>query len=528
MKSDQQITAGEVSLGIELGSTRIKAVLIGAEKTPIAVGSHQWRSRFVAGHWTYPISEVWSGIQAAYLDLTNQVQDEYGVPITKLGALGISGMMHGYLPLDDSGEPLVELRTWQDTTTGTAARELSELFGVNIPLRWSIAHLHQAILAGEEHVGQIAQLTTLAGYVHWRLSGQRVLGIGDASGMFPTSAERKDYVAELLESYENLVAAHKYPWKLHDILPRVLYAGQEAGRLTDDGARLLDPTGRLLPGSLLAPPEGDAGTGMVATNSVAPLSANVSAGTSIFAMVVLERPLDTAHEELDIVATPAGDDVVMVHCNNGAVDLQDWVQLFGQVARALGADPDTESLFGCLYEQALAGDLDAGGLVAFNYRAGEPTTGLSEGRPLFLRLPESELNLPNFMRAHLFAALATLRIGFETLRAEGVQVAELFAHGGLFRTPGVAQRLLSAALAVPVTVGQSASEGGAWGMALLAEFARLGGGNLGDWLRDEVFAAQASRTILAAGEEIAGFDTYLERYRACLAVEQAAVTALRD
>ncbi|RRD47127.1 xylulokinase [Tessaracoccus sp. OH4464_COT-324] len=528
MSTRAELLGGHAALGIEFGSTRIKAVLIDRRNRPIATGSHQWSARLEDGHWTYALADVWLGVQAAYRELAAQVLAEYAVELRTVAAIGISGMMHGYLALDDEGHQLVPLRTWQDTTTKRAAQELSEVLGVNIPLRWSISHVHQAILDAEPHVARLAHLTTLAGYVHWRLTGQRVLGIGDASGMFPTDAATGDYDERLLERYTRHVEERALPWRLRDVLPKVLVAGQPAGELTAHGARLLDPSGSLQPGALFAPPEGDAGTGMVATGAVAPRTANLSAGTSIFAMVVLERPLSRPYPELDVVATPAGDDVVMVHCNNGAADLQHWVQLFGQAARALGAEFDDDQLYGSLYRRAFDGAPDAGGLVAYNFRAGEPTVDVAEGRPLFVRLPDSELNLANFMRAQLFGALASLRIGFDVLAAERVELENLYAHGGLFRTPQVAQRHLAAALRVPVTVRDTASEGGAWGMALLARYATQPSGSLSEWLAREVFAEEETCTIVARPEETAGFDAYLRRYEAALPLARAAAGALAE
>lgn len=512
-----------LSLGIELGSTRVKAVLLDEQLQTIATGGFEWRSRLEDGHWTYSLDDAWHAIQSAVAALRDDFRGRRQEELTSVGAIGVSAMMHGYLAFDEAGELLTPFRTWQDTTTGPAARELSERFGCNIPLRWSISHLHQAVLDDEPHVARVAALTTLSGYVHWRLTGERVLGIGDASGMFPIDDDTRTYDASLLDSYSELVASRGFGWDIRKVLPEVRSAGEAAGRLTEEGALLLDPAGTLAPGAVAAPPEGDAGTGMVATNSVRRRTANVSAGTSIFAMVVLERPLQTTSADLDMVTTPDGSPVVMVHCNNGAADLQDWVMLFGEAARALGAEFDTDTLFRTLYEAALQGSPDAGGLVAYNYRAGEPVTGLDEGRPLFMRLPESTLGLADFMRAHLYAAFAALRLGFEILRDEQVSVDEMFAHGGIFRTKGVAQRFLAAALDVPVTVGSSASEGGAWGMALLAAYALQGEGDLAGWLEARVFAGGERETYVASSQEVEGFDRYMARYSAGLAAERAAV-----
>lgn len=510
-----------LALGIELGSTRVKAVLIGPDHAPIATGGHSWRSELIDGHWTYGLDEVWTAIQSAFAELRDDYRAKHDEELTTVGALGISAMMHGYLPFDADGQQLAAFRTWQDTTTGDASTELSERFGFAIPMRWSIAHLHQAILDGED-VSTLAQLTTLSGYVHAKLTGQRVLGVGDASGMFPIDAATGTYDATMVAAYDEILADRGLPFTILDVLPTVLGAGDDAGSLTEAGAKLLDPSGSFTAGIPMAPPEGDAGTGMVATNSVAVGTANISAGTSIFAMVVLDGPLAEAHDGLDIVATPAGSPVVMVHANNGANDLAEWVALFGEAAKALGADVDTDTLFRTLYEASLEGAPDADGIVAFNTRAGEHVTGLEEGRPMVVRMPESTLNLGNFMRAHLYGALATLRLGFRLLEREGVEVHDIFAHGGLFRTKGVAQRHLSAALGVPVTVGEGASEGGAWGMALLAQFLLANSDDFPSWLAG-AFDAADQTTVTATEDEVAGFQAWMIRYEQALEAERAAV-----
>ncbi|WP_255556202.1 xylulokinase [Tessaracoccus palaemonis] len=521
------ITSGNTALGIEFGSTRIKAVLIGPDQQPLATGGHEWRSKLENGHWTYDLDAVWSGVQAAYAELAAAVREDHGVELTTVGAMGFSAMMHGYLAFDAAGELLVPLRTWQNTSTGKAAGELTQLFQHNIPQRWSIAHLYQAVLNGEAHVGQVAHFTTLAGYVHWKLTGERVLGVGDASGMFPIDVATGQFDTGMIAQFDELVAGRGYGWKLADLLPTVLPAGTQAGALTADGALLLDPTGALQPGIPFAPAEGDAGTGMVATNSVARRTANVSAGTSIFAMVVLEGPLKALHEEIDLVTTPAGDLVGMAHCNNGTIDLSAWVSLFGEVAAALGATVDTNTLFESLYRSALTGDADGGGMLAYNFLAGEHGVGLEAGRPLFVRSPESTFTLANFMRTHLFASLGALRVGMDVLlKDEGVQLDSMFAHGGLFKTKGVAQGFLAAAMDTPVSVGDLAGEGGAWGMALLASFLRAGGGDLTGWLADEVFAGAEVETMEPVPADVAGFDTFMERFRAGLAIERAAVDGL--
>ncbi|GAA1767160.1 xylulokinase [Agromyces humatus] len=522
------ILEGRTSLGIELGSTRIKACLVGDDATDVlAVGSHEWENEFVDRRWTYSLEAVWSGLQAAYADLVADVRRRYDVEPQTFGAIGVSAMMHGYLVFDADDELLVPFRTWRNTSTGAAAAELSERFGLNIPLRWSIAHLHQAILDGEPHVRDIRFSTTLAGYVHWKLTGRKVLGVGDASGMFPIDSSTNDYDARLLGVYDGLVADRALGPHVAELLPEVLPAGRPAGALTAEGAALLDPTGALRPGAALCPPEGDAGTGMVATNSVAPRTGNVSAGTSIFAMVVLERPLEHAHHELDVVTTPAGDPVAMVHCNNGASELAAWAGVFGRFAAVAGLSVDTDAVFEALFREALDGEADAGGLLAYNHLAGEPIAGLAEGRPLIVRTPDSTLTLANFMRAQLYGVYGTLALGMRVLAGEGVELDRMFAHGGIFRTAGVAQRFLAGALEAPVAVGETASEGGAWGIAVLASYLSTADElDLGAYLRDRVFANAAVDTVDPDPADIAGFAAYLDRYRAGLAAEAAAVDAL--
>lgn len=512
------------ALGIELGSTRIKACLVDADdpSAVLATGAHEWENRLVDGVWTYDLDEVWTGIRAAYADLVAGL----GEAPTTLAAIGVSAMMHGYLAFDADGELLVPFRTWRNTGTGEAAAELTGLFGVNIPLRWSIAHLHQAVRDREEHVPRIASITTLAGHVHERLGGGRVLGIGDASGMFPIAADGTDYDRDLLARYDRLVAGEGLAAPLRDLLPAVLPAGARAGTLSPEGAALLEPSGALRPGIPLAPPEGDAGTGMVATDAVAPRTGNVSAGTSIFAMVVLERPLAHAHPELDVVATPDGHPVAMVHCNNGASELAAWAGMFARFAEAAGQPLGTDAVYDVLFREALDGAADAGGLLAYNHLAGEPIAGLAEGRPLFVRTPDSRLNLANAMRAQLYGVFGTLALGMRVLAEEGVALDRMSAHGGMFRTAGVAQRFLAAALDAPVEVSESASEGGAWGMAVLAAFTASGGGDLSGYLRDRVFVAAESRVAAPAPDDVAGFAAYLDRYEAGLDVVRAAVASL--
>jgi sugar (pentulose or hexulose) kinase len=529
--AQQAIAEGRTALGIELGSTRIKAVLIGEDHAPLAVGSHSWENQFVDRRWTYSLESVWAGVQDCYALLAADVHHRHGVELTAVGSLGVSAMMHGYLAFDTAGQLLTPFRTWRNTHTGAAVEHLSALFGYNIPHRWSIAHLYQAILDNEDHVGRIAHLTTLAGYVHWQLTGERVLGVGDASGMFPIDTETGGYDAIMLDAFDDLVAGRGLTLRLADLLPAIRSAGEPAGTLTDAGVRLLDPTGRLEAGAPVCPPEGDAGTGMVATNSVAPRTGNVSAGTSIFAMVVLEHELSGVHHQLDLVTTPAGDPVAMVHCNNGASELNAWVGLFAEFATAIGTDIDTSTVFETLFRLALRGAPDCGGLMAFNYLSGEPITGLDEGRPLFLRSPDSALNLATFMRTHLYAALATLRIGMDVLRKdENVRLETMFAHGGLFTTKGVAQRFLAAAIDTPVSVGATASEGGPWGMAVLAAFRirRAPGQDLADYLATRVFARVEVDQVTPDPVDVAGFDAFLQRYLKALPIQQAAVDHTGD
>ncbi|HET9648876.1 MAG TPA: FGGY-family carbohydrate kinase [Microlunatus sp.] len=527
--ADALIADGQTMLGIELGSTRIKAVLIGPDHAPLAVGSHDWENQFVGRLWTYSLDAVWSGLQACYADLAAEVERRYGTELSVLGGLGISAMMHGYLALDAGGELLTPFRTWRNTNTGPAAEKLSAEFGHNIPHRWSVAHLYQAILNGEEHVERVAHLTTLAGYVHERLTGEKVLGIGDASGMFPLDVVAGRYDAAMLARFDELAAEAGSELTLVDLLPTIRVAGEPAGELTAEGAALLDPSGVLRPGVPLCPPEGDAGTGMVATNSVAPRTGNVSAGTSIFAMVVLEEGLSRSHRELDLVTTPAGDLVAMVHCNNGASELDAWAGLFAEFARALGASADRSAVFETLFTAALDGPADGGGLMAFNYLSGEPITECEEGRPLFFRSPGSSLDLGSFVRTQLYSALATLRIGMDVLQKdEAVRLDTMFAHGGLFKTRGVAQRFLAAAIDTPVSVGEVAAEGGAWGIAVLAAFRarRAGSQTLAEYLSTEVFAGVPLDVVEPDPADVAGFESFIEAYLAALPVERAA--AARD
>jgi len=518
----------KTSLGIELGSTRIKAVLIDENHIPVASGGFEWENQLVDGVWTYAMDAVHEGVQACFAALRADVKAKLGVELTTVGAIGVSAMMHGYLPFDRDGKQLAEFRTWRNTITGEAAAELTERFGFNIPQRWSIAHLYQAILNGETHVGDIAQLTTLAGYIHWRLTGEKVMGVGEASGMFPIDSAKLDYDEAMVEKFDALVAPKGYSWKLRDILPKVLSAGESAGTLTADGARFLDPTGTLLPGIPLAPCEGDAGTGMAATNSVRVGTGNVSAGTSDFAMLVTDKKL-RVHREIDMVTTPDGFPVAMVHCNNCTSDINAWVNLFAELAALIGADADRGALFTKLFRAALDGDPDCGGLLSHNYFSGEGVTDLDEGRPVFARTPDAKFTLANFMRTHLLSALATLKIGLDILTGEErVKIDKLYGHGGFFKTPEVGQRMLSAAVGAPVSVMETAGEGGPYGMALLGAYMlwRDPGESLPDYLDRRVFADAKSTTLMADEADAAGFNAFLARYKKALALERAAVEVL--
>ena len=520
------------SIGIELGSTRIKAVLIAFDGSVLASGAHDWENRFEDGYWTYHLDDVWAGIQDAYARLAADYKAKYGEELRQVGALGVSAMMHGYLPFDEAGRQLAAFRTWRNTTTDPAAKALTERFGFNIPQRWSIAHLYQAMLNKEPHVTEIACLTTLAGYVHWQLTGEKVLGVGEASGMFPIDSAAGDYDAGMLASFDELLKAAFLPYTLRDILPRVLAAGDDAGRLTEAGAKLLDPTGTLAPGAMMAPPEGDAGTGMVATNSVAARTGNVSAGTWVFAMAVLEMPLSGVYPEIDMVTTPTGRPVAMVHCNTCTSDLDAWVKLLGQMAEAAGAPLAKPALYDLFYQKALEADVDCGGLVNFNYYSGEPVTGLDEGRPLFVRRPGAKLTLANFVRAQLYSTMATLKLGMDILlEKEQVKLDSLLGHGGLFKTPLVGQKLLAGALGVPVSVMETAGEGGPWGMALLSLYRlRCIEGDapaLEDWLNTAVFGEVAGNTQTPDEADQAGFAAFIRDYTACIPVEKVAVEALR-
>lgn len=523
------IESGKAVLGIELGSTRIKAVLIGEDHTPVASGDHEWENRLENGNWTYSLDDIWTGLRDSYKKLAADVQAKYGVTIKKIGSIGFSAMMHGYMAFDEKGELLVPFRTWRNSTTGPAAKKLIDLFQYNIPLRWSIAHLYQSILNGEDHVKDVAYFTTLAGYIHWKLTGEKALGIGDASGMFPIDVEKKDFNEEMIRKFDELVADKNYPWKLRDIMPKVMVAGEAAGVLTEEGARLLDESGNLEAGIPLCPPEGDAGTGMAATNSIAKRTGNVSAGTSVFAMIVLEKDLKKVYPEIDLVTTPDGSLVAMVHANNCTSDLNAWVGIFREFAESFGIEVDMNKLFGTLYNKALEGDADCGGLLSYGYLSGEFITGVDEGRPLFVRSPESKFNLANFMRVNLFTALGAIKVGMDLLqKEENVAIDSMLGHGGLFKTKGVGQRILAAAINAPVSVMETAGEGGPWGMALLAAYMKnkADGESLEDYLAKKVFGDNAGSQMDPDPKDVEGYEVFIERYKKGVAIEKEALKSL--
>ncbi len=526
LNAKSTITSGKAVLGIEFGSTRIKAVLIDEENNPIAQGNHEWENQLVDGLWTYSLDAIWTGLQDCYTHLREDVLQRYGTEIETLAGIGISAMMHGYMPFNAKGELLVPFRTWRNTNTGKAAHELSELFVYNIPLRWSISHLYQCVLEDAPHVKDIAFLTTLAGYIHWQLTGEKVLGIGDASGMIPVDPVTKTYNAVMVDKFNRLVAPKAYPWTLLDILPKVLMAGEKAGCLSPEAAKRLDVSGHLKAGIPCCPPEGDAGTGMVATNAVKQRTGNVSAGTSSFSMIVLEKELSKPYEVIDMVTTPDGSPVAMVHCANCTSDLNAWINIFKEYQELMDIPVDMNAIYSKLYNLALSGDADCGGLLSYNYVSGEHVTGLAEGRPLFVRSANDNFNLANFMRAHLHAAVGVLKIGNDILfNQEKVKVDRITGHGGLFKTKGVGQRILAAALNSPISVMETAGEGGAWGIALLAAYMANNheGLNLADYLENKVFAGYVGEEIAPLAQDVAGFNEYIKRYQAGLPIEQAAV-----
>ena len=525
----QVISENKTALGIELGSTRIKAVLIGGDYMPIAAGSHDWENRLANGVWTYHLDDVWAGVQNSFHSLALDVRTRYGVDLASTGAIGISAMMHGYLVFDKNGSQLVPFRTWRNTMTEKAAALLTEKFQFNIPQRWSIAHLYQAILNEEPHVKDIDFMTTLAGFVHWKLTGKKTLGIGDASGVFPVEGENHRFDTRMMKQFNEITAPLGLGWKIEDIIPAVLCAGEGAGVLTEEGAKLLDPSGSLKAGIPFCPPEGDAGTGMVATNSIAERTGNVSAGTSIFAMIVMEKNLSRVYPEIDIVATPAGKSVAMVHCNNCTTDIDAWVKLFGELLGMTGANMSKTALYDTLYNKALEADSDCGGLFSCNYYSGETITGVEEGRPLFARLPDSNFSLANLMRTLLFSTMGSLKYGMDILvEKEKVRIDSILGHGGLFKTKGVGQRLLAAALNTPVSVMEdSAAEGGAWGIALLAAFMLCENKSLERFLSEKVFAKVAKVRVEPDKKDVESFRIFMEHYTTGLNIERAAVLNMK-
>lgn len=522
------IESGKAVLGIEFGSTRIKAVLIGEDKSPIASGSHDWENSLVDGIWTYSLEEIWSGLQDCYSKMAADVEEKYGAKITKLASIGFSAMMHGYMAFDKEGNLLVPFRTWRNTITEQASKELTELFGYPIPQRWSIAHLYQAILNGEEHVKDIAFQTTLAGYIHWQLCGEKVLGVGEASGMFPIDIKTKDFNKKMIAQFNEKVT--DFDWKLEDILPKVLVAGENAGTLSAEGAKLLDPSGNLEAGVPMCPPEGDAGTGMAATNSVKVRTGNISAGTSVFGMVVLEHELKEVHPEIDLVTTPDGNLVGMVHCNNCTSDLNAWVNCFKEFLESLGVEVSMPKIYDAFYYEAEKGDPDCGGLLAYNYFSGEHTTGFEEGRPLFVRKPDNKFSFANFAKVNLYTALGALKTGLDIMLIdEGVKLDRITGHGGLYKTPRVGQQITANAINAPVSVMKTAGEGGAWGIALLADYmiSKEDGETLDEYLENKVFAGNEGSVLDPQPDEVEGFNVFIERYKKGLAIERAAVDNLR-
>lgn len=520
------IVNGQTVLGIELGSTRIKAVLLDNHHKPIVSGEYQWENSLIDGMWTYDLEEVWQGIQGSYAHLVENLNDQYSVPLEKIGAIGISGMMHGYLVFDARDQLLVPFRTWRNNCTGVASEALTRLFEYPIPQRWSVAHLYQAILNKELHVPDINFMTTLAGYVHWKLTGEKVIGVCEGSAMFPIDLESMTYDKKMLGQFGSLTREHQLTWQVENLLPKVLLAGDVAGYLSEEGAKLLDPRGVLSIGMPLCPPEGDAGTGMVATNSITPRTGNISAGTSIFALIVLEKALSKVYEEIDLVLTPSGKMVALVHSNNCTSDLDSWVSLFGEAMTSFGVTVDQSKLYETLYQEALKGDADCGGLLAYGYLSGEHMTHFEEGRPLFVRSSRSQFNLANFMRTHLYTALGALKIGLDILlQEESVLVDKVLGHGGLFKTPLVGQRLLAAAINTEVEVMATAGEGGAWGIGLLASYMlhKSPDESLETFLDEHVFKHLKSLALSPETKDVKGFEVFMERYKAGLPIEKAAV-----
>ena len=525
----QYIEQGLAVLGIELGSTRIKAVLIGADHAPIASGDHTWENRLENGVWTYHMDDVWAGIQDAYAALCRDVEAKYGAKLTKLAGLGISAMMHGYLPFDKDGNQLCEFRTWRNTMTGPAAEELTALLGFNIPQRWSIAHLYQAILNGEAHLPKLARLTTLAGHVHYMLTGKHVMGVGEASGMFPIDSVAGTYDAAMVKAFNEKIAPKGFGWTLESVLPEVLSAGEDAGVLTAEGAKLLDPTGALEAGTPVAPCEGDAGTGMAATNAVAVRTGNVSAGTSVFAMIVLEKALSKVYPEIDMVTTPTGKPVAMVHCNNCTSDINAWAGMLKGFAEAAGLSVSMGDIYTAIFTSALEGEKDCGGVINVPMFSGEPVVGLDEGRPMMIRTPDAKLTFANFSRSIVAGAMTSLKLGMDILARENVQVDSLLGHGGYFKTPLAGQKILAGSLGTPVSVMETAGEGGPWGMALLAAYRvnKAEGQTLEAYLNEKVFASAKSVTVEPDAADVEGINRYTAQFSASLDAEKAAIAGVR-
>lgn len=523
-KNRDLIKKGETTLGIELGSTRIKAVLINNQFETLANGSFTWENKLEDNIWTYSIEDVWRGIQIAYANLSKSINDKYGIRLKKINAIGISAMMHGYLAFDKDSNLLVPFRTWRNNITEEASNKLTKLFDFNIPQRWTIAHIYQAILNGEEHVEKIDFVTTLDSYVTWKLSGQKVTGIGDASGIFPIDSAKKNYRQDLLNKFSELPEVKKYSWNINKILPKVLVAGEKAGNLTSKGAKLLDPSGNLEAGSIIAPSEGDAGTGMVATNSVRERTGNISVGTSAFSMNVLNKPLKKLHRDIDMVTTPSGAPVAMVHINNCSSDINAWVELFSEFAQRVGLNITADKLYSTLFNATKESDSDGGGLINYSYLSGENITHIQKGRPLFVRTPNSKMTLANFFLTQLYAAFAPLKIGMDILtKKENVQTDIMVAQGGLFGTPIIAQQILANAINLPITVMDTASQGGPWGMAVLAQYAASDTKqSLADFLDEKVFKNPKKTTLTPEPNKVEGYEKFIETYEAGLSVEALA------
>ena len=531
MNGKEWIESGKTAVGIEFGSTRIKAVLVGQDGSPLAAGGHTWENRYENGIWTYRLDDIWGGLQDAFAELQKDVEKQFGAPLKTVGAIGFSAMMHGYMAFDKDGELLVPFRTWRNTITEEAADILTEKFSFNVPQRWSIAHLYQAMLNKEEHLSNLSFFTTLAGYIHWKLTGEKVLGIGDASGMFPIDSATRDYDEKMVSCFDGLVEADGYSWRLKDVLPKVLVAGENAGVLTEEGAKLLDPSGTLEAGIPVCPPEGDAGTGMTATNSIAVRTGNVSAGTSVFAMIVLEKPLSKVHKEIDLVTTPVGDAVAMVHCNNCTSEINAWANMFVQFSEAAGMKMDRDQVFKVMFEHSIKGSADCGGMISYNYFSGEPVTGFLEGRPLLVRTANADFSFDNFMKLQLYSAVGALKYGLDILlQEENVPIDKMYGHGGYFKIKEAGQRVMAAAMHAPVSVMETAGEGGAWGIAVLALYAayKADGQTLDDYLNGQIFKDSKGTTIEPKQDEMDGFDAYMKRYVKAFEVEHSAIKNMAE